>query len=111
MPTLHPVIADVTARIRDRSRDTRNDYLERMEEARAAGRSRARLDCGNLAGACLRGGSARGQGEDCAAAKTPNIAIVTAYNDMLSAHQPLGLYPDIIKQAARTQGLHRAGRG
>ncbi len=102
MATLHPVIADVTARIRARSRDTRADYLTRMEGARASGRGRARLDCGNLAHACaaapigdklrLRGG------------QTPNIAIVTAYNDMLSAHQPLGAYPDIIKQAAREQG-------
>ncbi len=102
MTTLHPVIADVTARIRERSRDTRNDYLGRMEEARAAGRSRARLDCGNLAHACAAapfGDKARLRGGE-----TPNIAIVTAYNDMLSAHQPLELYPEIIKEAARNDG-------
>jgi phosphogluconate dehydratase len=101
MTTLHPVIADVTARIRDRSRNTRNDYLGRMEEARAAGRSRTRLDCGNLAHACAAapfGDKAKLRGGE-----VPNIAIVTAYNDMLSAHQPLGTYPDLIKETARTQ--------
>jgi phosphogluconate dehydratase len=101
MTTLHPVIADVTARIRERSRNTRNDYLGRMEEARAAGRSRTRLDCGNLAHACASapfGDKAKLRGGE-----VPNIAIVTAYNDMLSAHQPLGTYPDLIKETARTQ--------
>ncbi|HWA92182.1 MAG TPA: phosphogluconate dehydratase [Rhizomicrobium sp.] len=99
---LHPAIAEITARIEARSRETRADYRARMAEARATGRARTRLDCGNLAHACaaspdadkrrLRDGASR------------NLAIVTAYNDMLSAHQPLGAYPDIIKQAAREEG-------
>jgi phosphogluconate dehydratase len=101
MPTLHPVIAEVTARIRERSRDTRNDYLGRMEDARSAGRSRSRLDCGNLAHACAA--APAGDKTKLLGGDAPNLAIVTAHNDMLSAHQPLGLYPDLIKDAARRE--------
>ena len=102
MTALHPVIAETTERIRARSRETRADYLARMREARGKGPSRTHLDCGNLAHAFaaapladkmrLRDG------------KAANIGIVNAYNDMLSAHQPLGAYPDIIKEAARSEG-------
>jgi len=101
MQELHPKIAEVTKRIVERSRDTRTGYLERIEEARKAGPGRAHLSCGNLAHAFAASPlgdklSLRG--------RAPNIGIVTSYNDMLSAHQPLGGYPDIIKDAARKAG-------
>jgi phosphogluconate dehydratase len=101
MADLHPSIAEVTARIAARSKSSRADYLARMHEARASGRTRTPLDCGNLAHAC-----AAAPDSDKAKFLTGavNIGIVTAYNDMLSAHQPLAAYPDIIKQAAREAG-------
>ena len=101
---LHPVVARVTERIVERSRSTRADYLARMAQAAAdheGGPARQRLSCGNLAhgfaaaGAdkpSLRGGNAG------------NIGIVTAYNDMLSAHQPMEQYPSLIRMAARNAG-------
>lgn len=98
---LHPVIAEVTARIAARSKDSRADYLARMQEARDAGPSRRSLDCGNLAHACA---AAPGTDKEKFLTGAVNIGIVTAYNDMLSAHQPLATYPDIIKQAAREIG-------
>jgi phosphogluconate dehydratase len=100
--TLHPRIKEVTERIRARSRDTRAAYLEGIAEARSRGRARTQLDCGNLAHVCAaatladKGNIRRGT--------SANLGIVTAYNDMLSAHQPLGAYPDIIKDAARGEG-------
>src|ERR1700744_2350879 len=98
---LHPKIAEVTARIIERSRHTRADYLARMRAARETGRTRARLDCGNLAHAC----AAASPGDKASILDGAiNIGIVTAYNDMLSAHQPLATYPDVIKQAVREVG-------
>jgi phosphogluconate dehydratase len=99
--TLHPQIAAVTARIAARSRNSRADYLARMRGAREAGQARARLDCGNLAHACA---AASANDKNTILNGAINIGIVTAYNDMLSAHQPLATYPDIIKQAARDAG-------
>ncbi len=98
---LHPKIAEVTARIDERSRDTRRAYLERIDAARKAGPGRQHLSCGNLAHAFAAAPlgdklSIRG--------RAPNIGIVTSYNDMLSAHQPFKDYPDIIKDAARKSG-------
>ncbi|MBX6767691.1 MAG: phosphogluconate dehydratase, partial [Actinomadura rubrobrunea] len=100
--TPHPVVARVTRRIAERSAERRAAYLRRIAEARAAGPARAALGCANLAhgfAACgpleklrLRGDAA------------PNIAIVSAYNDMLSAHQPLKDYPDRIKAAVAEAG-------
>ena len=96
---LNPAIAETTARIVERSRDTRADYLARMAAAHDKGRGSRLLSCANLAHAFaaaplsdkrrLKGGG------------SVNIGIVNAYNDMLSAHQPLGAYPDLIKAAAR----------
>ncbi len=101
MTPLHPVVAEVTERIRARSKNLRDDYLERIADARSIGRSRTQLSCGNLAHAfaaaplgdklSIRGDAA-------------NVAIVTAYNDMLSAHQPFEAFPAIIKDAARKAG-------
>ena len=95
---MHPVIAETTARIVERSRQSRADYLERMEAARQSGPGRAKLSCANWAHSFA---ALPGEGKQRLMNPTaPNIAIVSAYNDMLSAHQPLGVFPDIIKRAA-----------
>ena len=99
---MHPVTAEVTERIVERSRDTRADYLQRMEAARSAGVGRAKLSCANWAHAF-----AAESDEDKQTMRNPmapNVAIVSAYNDMLSAHQPLERFPAIIRQAAREVG-------
>ncbi len=99
---MHPVTADVTERIAERSREARADYLERMQGAREAGPARGKLSCANWAHAF-----AAEPGDVKAALRNPNapnIGIVSAYNDMLSAHQPLERFPAIIKAAAREVG-------
>jgi len=101
-PPVHPAVARVTARIVARSRPGREDYLGRLEAARGTTARRARLSCGNLAHVF-----AAVAGEDKAelrAGRWPNVAIVSAYNDLLSAHQPLERYPALIKAAARSAG-------
>lgn len=101
MTSLHPKIAEVTARIEERSRDSRRDYLARIKAARDAGPGRQHLSCGNLAHAFAAvplGDKLTMRG------RAPNIGIVTSYNDMLSAHQPFKDYPDMIKDAARKAG-------
>ncbi len=95
---LHPTVAEVTARIESRSKDLRAGYLEQLGAARAQGRTRGRLSCTNLA----HGFAAAGTDQPpLAGLQWPNLAIVSAYNDMLSAHQPLAAYPELIKAAAR----------
>src|SRR5450755_599066 len=99
---IHDGVRAVTERIRARSRDGRADYLARMDAARQRGSSRAGLSCTNLAH-----GFAASDDTDKEALKLlrwPNVAIVSAYNDMLSAHQPLERYPALIKRAAREAG-------
>jgi len=101
--SLHPVVAQVTERLRERSRDSRAAYLERIDSAVIDGPHRARLSCGNLAH-----GFAACNTHDKAALReghTPNLAIVTAYNDMLSAHQPYERYPEFIREVARQSGV------
>ena len=95
---LNPVIARVTERITERSKDLRAAYLARLEQMRHRGPRRASLSCANQAHA----NAAADQPSKIwlNEAKRPNIGIVTAYNDMLSAHQPYQTYPDQIKQAA-----------
>ncbi len=98
---LNSIVARVTDRIAARSRDSRSAYLARLEAASATPR-REKLGCANLAhafAACsatdkegLRGGV------------KPSIGIVTAFNDMLSAHQPYERYPAVIKEAVRQAG-------
>lgn len=102
MAVLNARIGEVTERIAKRSRDRRLAYLERLERRRSNGPQRGRLDCGNLAhafAACETGDKDALKGDVLA-----NIGIVTAYNDMLSAHQPYGTYPDLIKHAVREAG-------
>jgi phosphogluconate dehydratase len=99
---MHPVTAEVTERIVERSREVRADYLERMQAARHSGPGRAKLSCANWAHAfAAEDDAAKSRMRDPTA---PNLAIVSAYNDMLSAHQPLERFPPIIKQAAREVG-------
>jgi phosphogluconate dehydratase len=92
----------VTEKIVDRSRGTRQRYLDRIEKARENAPRRARLGCANQAhgfAACGADDKAMLREGTCA-----NLAIVTAYNDMLSAHQPFERYPEIIREAAREAG-------
>ena len=98
---IHPAIAKVTERIIERSRESRGAYLERIEGARRQGPARGTISCGNLAHGFAASGADKPQLRGLHA---PNIGIVTAYNDMLSAHQPLERYPAIIKLAARSAG-------
>ncbi len=98
---LNDTIRRVTDRIVERSGPTRADYLRKMEAARAKGPARAHLSCSGQAHAYA------GAGEDQDALATRdagNLAIVTAYNDMLSAHQPFERFPDLIRAAARKAG-------
>ena len=99
--TLNPTIDRVTDRIRERSKASRGTYLARLAAAAKAGPARAHLTCGNQAHAYAAMG---GDKDALAAARQPNIGIVTAYNDMLSAHQPYEVYPQLIKAAARRVG-------
>src|SRR5436190_4983080 len=98
---LHPTIAQVTDRIIERSKSTRRRYLELMAEQKERGINRPRLSCGNFA----HGFAAAGEDKDTIShLRGPNIGIVTAYNDMLSAHQPYGRYPEQMKIFAREVG-------
>ena len=98
---LHPTIAKVTERIEARSKTTRAAYLSRIDAAAEAGPRRAHLSCGNQAHAYAAMGDDK---PALTAARAPNLGIVTAYNDMLSAHQPFEGYPALIRQAAREVG-------
>ena len=98
---MNPNLLRVTQRIVERSRETRSAYLSRIEQAKSSTVHRSQLACGNLAH-----GFAACQPDDKASLKSMlrnNIAIITSYNDMLSAHQPYEHYPDIIRKA-----LHKA---
>ncbi len=96
---MHPVVVEVLERIRGRSRDSRAAYLEDMMAARQDGPARARLSCSNLAHVFAASGDDKGGLRQL---RIPNIGIVTAYNDMLSAHQPFERFPELIRDAART---------
>ncbi|HSM53679.1 MAG TPA: phosphogluconate dehydratase [Erythrobacter sp.] len=101
MSELNPVIAKVTERVIDKSRGTRSAYLDLMEREADRAPDRSQVSCSNLAHAFA------GALEDQAAMKVgrgPNIGIVTSYNDMLSAHQPYGRYPERMKVYAREIG-------
>ncbi len=100
--TARPEIEAVTARIRERSRASREAYLERVDHAAGQAVHRSVLSCGNLA----HGFAACGPTDKAALSgdRVPNLGIITAYNDMLSAHQPFEPYPNMIKEAARAAG-------
>ena len=102
MMALNPVVAEVTARIVERSRQTRADYLRRMDAATGSGSGRAKLSCANWAHAFA--GQTVADKLTAMTGAQPNLGVVTAYNDMLSAHQPFERFPGIIRQAAREAG-------
>jgi phosphogluconate dehydratase len=97
LPTVHPVVAEVTARVVERSAEGRAEYLRRTRAAAETGPARGRLACANLAH-----GFAAAEPEGKLALRgvvKPNVAIVSSYNDMLSAHQPYRDYPETLKHA------------
>ena len=112
-PSIHPVVAEVTARIVERSTTTRASYLARIRAAAERGPARGRLGCANLA----HGFAAAEPDEKQALRRTaptakPNVAIVTSYNDMLSAHQPYGAYPPVLKKSViRAGGIAQVAGG
>ena len=99
---MHTTVEKVTRRIIERSKKNREAYLQRVEEGRGEGVFRKKLPCSNFAhdlAGCTSG---------CRTAllddKVPNIGIISSYNDMVSAHQPYGAYPEIIKEAVADAG-------
>ncbi len=98
---LHPTVEAITARIIDRSRDRRQRYLDLIARERDKGLNRTALSCSNLAHGFA---SAEGDKATIRAGKAFNIGIITAFNDMLSAHQPYGRYPEQMKVFAREVG-------
>ena len=107
---VHPVVLAVTRRIVERSAPTRSAYLGRLEEAVSRKPGAERMGCANVAHAFAAmpdNDKARMTGIGklrVVAEKGPNIGIVTAYNDLLSAHAPLQHYPDLVKVEARKHG-------
>jgi phosphogluconate dehydratase len=101
-PLLNPTVVAVTERIRRRSADTRADYLSHVDALRTRARGPERLGCANVAHAFA--GMPANDKLRVVAERAPHIGIVTAYNDMLSAHQPYEGYPEQIRQAAAALG-------
>ncbi len=99
---LHPVIEQVTGRIRERSAPTRGAYLAQIKVAAARDRGADRMGCANVAHAFAA--LPANDKFKVVAEKAPNVAIVNAYNDMLSAHAPFAQYPSIIKDEVRKHG-------
>lgn len=102
MTVLNETIARVTERIVDRSRDSRRLYRDHVRQARETGPERAHLSCGNIAHAFATSPGADKAKQ--AAGTSGNLAIITAYNDMLSAHKPYENYPEVIRAEVRKAG-------
>ncbi len=100
--TLHSTVADVTEQIRERSRVSRSAYLKRLDNAATRAVNAERMGCSNVAHAVA--GMPLDDRFKVVTERAPNIGIVTAYNDMLSAHTPMQTYPDLIKREARLHG-------
>ena len=99
---VHLTVAAITARIIERSRPTRSAYVAHLHAAAGRARSTDRMGCANLAHAVA--GIPLDDRFKVVTERAPNIAIVTAYNDMLSAHSPFKNYPDLIKDEVRKHG-------
>ncbi len=97
----HPVVADTTRRLIERSAETRAAYLKRVRAAAQEGPARGSLGCANFAHGFAAGGADK---DELKRAVKPNVAIVSSYNDMLSAHQPFADFPEQIKAAVRDAG-------
>ena len=100
--SIDPRLVAITERIRKRSQDSRAEYLRRIRAAASRGPSRAALGCGNLAHGFAACGPA--DKDRIRAGQAPHIGIVSAYNDLLSAHQPYQAYPELIRGHARRLG-------
>ena len=100
--TLHSTVADVTEHILERSRVSRSAYLKRLDSAATRAVNAERMGCSNVAHAVA--GMPLDDRFKVVTERAPNIGIVTAYNDMLSAHTPMQTYPDLIKREARLHG-------
>ena len=98
---MNPEIIKITERIKKRSIKTRIEYLDQMRKQLTDSPQRKKLSCGNLAHGAAACGSNK---DDILGGLTANLGIVTAYNDMLSAHQPFESYPNLIKQSALEYG-------
>jgi phosphogluconate dehydratase len=102
MRPLHPVLAEVTARIVARNQGLRHAYLQRVDAMRQRPPAPQRLGCANVAHAfAAMPGDERLK---VVAERAPNLGVVTAYNDMLSAHRPYEGFPALIRQAAHAAG-------
>ena len=99
---MKPAVAEVTQRIRERSTATRSAYLARVEAAIRRPRGADRMGCANVAHAFAA--MPPNDKLRVVAEKAPNIGVVTAYNDMLSAHQPYEGFPTVIRDEAHEQG-------
>lgn len=99
---MHATVSEVTARIESRSLQTRSDYLNKVQRTADQGTWKSSLSCGNQAHAFAA--SSCGDKSNQIGESTGNVGIVTSYNDMLSAHQPYAVYPDLIKEIARKNG-------
>lgn len=102
MTTVHPGLVKVTERVIERSKASRQKYLARMKAAGDAMPDRKQLSCGNLAHAFAA--CSKPEKDTIKLMNAANLGIVTAYNDMLSAHHPFKDFPDVIKAAARDMG-------
>lgn len=99
---MNPILLKVTEQIQERSKESRQIYLKRLNEAKSHGVNRKKLGCSNLAHAMAP--MDEGSKHSLVELHNPNIAIVTAYNDMLSAHEPYKLYPSLIKRVLSDAG-------
>ena len=99
---MNPTIRRVTDRIRQRSERSRGDYLDRLGAAASDSPARTALSCSNLAHAMAA--SSQGDKSALSGDRIPNVGIVSAYNDMLSAHQPFERYPELIRKTAAGEG-------
>ena len=103
---MHPRVLEVTQRLIERSRPTRTRYLEMIRAAASEGPQRAKLQCANFAHGVAGCGASDKQ--RLRLMDEVNVAIVSSYNDMLSAHQPYEHFPQIIKDALREIEIGRA---
>jgi len=101
-PALHPAVQAVTQRIRERSAAPRAQYLAQVDALAARGRGTDRMGCANVAHAVAALPAA--DKLRIVAERAPHLAIVTAYNDMLSAHQPYERWPELLRDEARRRG-------
>jgi len=103
--TLHPLIVKITDRIKDRSAETRAGYLAQMAQmADASDSDRAKISCSNMAHVAAAAGEFQDDILGMSGTQKPNIGIISAYNDMLSAHQPFEHYPAMLRAAAKSYG-------